>query len=350
MTVLPQTPALSLPKQPAGRITLAIILSLLAHAIALFAPLVNLPLREVPRPPILARLELLPKMDMQLRPPEIAAKPAPIKKKKFKPKQIPAPDPVKPEVRPDPQKSDEQPVGEPDIAAGPQQPAVVAVTEEVGTAHPTLPNARLTFAIYKGAGGFQVGESRHKLEIKDRHYTLTATTEPDGIARVFKDYRLMQTSHGTLTRQGIQPDRFSEDKSGSQGTQSLSADFDWDAKTLSFSGGNKAELFAQTQDILSFLYQFSQLSLQTEIVTISISNGKKLERYDFEVGAEELIDTRFGQLRTVKLRKMHVTGEEGTEIWLGIDYRLLPVKIRHIDRAGEISGEMLISEIYVADE
>lgn len=346
MTALPQTPA--------GRIALAIVLSLLVHAIVLFAPLVKFPPREAPRPPIIAKLELLPKITQFEPPPVITAKPALIKKEKSKPQSTPvAPVPVVAETvtQPDKRANENKPTEEPQLAPEPPLTAAVETAEETNPAHPLLPrHAQLSFAVYKGTGGFQVGEARHKLEITDHHYNLTATTETIGIASIFKTYQLVQTSRGILTKQGIRPEQYNEDKSDAQGKQSLSADFDWENHTLSLSGGNKTELTAQTQDVLSFLYQFSQLSLATEIVPLSISNGKKLEHYDFEVGAEELIDTRLGQLRTVKLRKIHATGMEGTEIWLGLDYRLLPVKIRQIDRAGEIAGEMLISEIRIADE
>ena len=81
-----------------------------------------------------------------------------------------------------------------------------------------------------------------------------------------------------------------------------------------------------------------------------ISNGKKLEHYEFSVSEDEMIQTRLGKLRALPIHKIHAAGEEGQVIWLGMEYRMLPVKIRQIDRAGEISGEMVISEIRVADE
>lgn len=354
MIVLPQTPA--------ARITLAIFLSLLAHAIALFAPLIKIPPRKVPLPPIIAKLEPLPRIATKLEPaPEIAAKPAPVKKEKTKPQPAPVAPQIRPQpepavavaesaVQPDTQPSEKQQMEEPQITPEPQPPTAVEVAEKTNPAHPLPRLAQLNFAVYKGMSGFRVGEAQHKLEIADHHYNLAATIETIGIASIFKSYQLVHTSRGILTKQGLRPEHFSEDKSDAHGKQSLSANFDWENHTLSFSGGNKAELPTPAQDILSFLYQFSQVSLATEIVPLSVSNGKKLEYYEFEVGAEEVIDTRLGQLRTLKLRKLHIAGEEGTEIWLGLDYRLLPVKIRQIDRAGEISGEMIISEIGVADE
>jgi len=63
-----------------------------------------------------------------------------------------------------------------------------------------------------------------------------------------------------------------------------------------------------------------------------------------------MIQTQLGRLRALPLHKVHAQGEEGLDIWLGLEYRLLPVKLRMFDRKGQIAGEMVISEIRVADE
>ncbi|HEX5363397.1 MAG TPA: DUF3108 domain-containing protein, partial [Gallionella sp.] len=104
------------------------------------------------------------------------------------------------------------------------------------------------------------------------------------------------------------------------------------------------------QDMASFLYQLSQLPLDAGVIPIYISNGKKLERYELAVGAEEYIQTDFGRLRALPLHKIHGSNEEGLDIWLGLEYRLLPIKIRQTDREGHTAGEMVVSDIRVADE
>src|SRR5690606_7357788 len=117
----------------------------------------------------------------------------------------------------------------------------------------------------------------------------------------------------------------------------------WEEKTLSLSNGGSVALPEQAQDIVSFLYQLSQIPLDRDTIPMHISNGKKLERYELSVGAEEMIQTRIGWLRALPLRKIRLQGEEGLDIWLGLEYRLLPVKIRMIDRAGKIAGELVVS-------
>lgn len=171
-----------------------------------------------------------------------------------------------------------------------------------------------------------------------------------GLASFFKSFELNQQSSGTLTAHGLRPSEYGETKNTSKGKETLDAKFAWEEKSLFFSNGSNTRLPEQAQDIISFMYQLSQLPLDKDTIPIYISNGKKLERYELAVGEEEMIQTAIGRLRALPLRKIHAQGEEGLDIWLGMEYRLLPVKIRQIDRAGQIAGEMVISEIRVSDE
>ena len=327
---------IALPRTSTGRIALAIALSALVHAIALFAPLVKLPPGQAPLPPLTAKLEPLPK---------IAAKPKP----------RPQPAPVIPkETPPDNQPTESIQTEEPQIDADQQSVAVDEpaneAAEEAQPAHPLPKHAQLTFIAYKGTD-LEVGEMRHRLDIgNDRSYTLRVGMNTTGLASIFKTYESNQQSSGVLIAQGLRPNEFSETRNTSKSKESSAAKFAWEAKVLSFSGGHSMPLPEQTQDIISFLYQLSQLALDKSVIPMYISNGKKLERYELAVGEEEMIQTRLGRLRALPLRKIHAQGEEGLDIWLGLEYRLLPVKIRQIDRTGQIAGEMVISEIRVADE
>lgn len=342
---------IALPRTSIGRIALAIAVSALVHAIALLAPLVKLPPGEKLLPPLTARLEPLPR---------IAAAPAPVKKSR--PRLQPAPlvpllaqtndKPTEDAPTKEPQIAPEYhpPVANETVDGAADQAAIDKTVEEAPPARPLPKHAQLTFIAYKGTD-FQIGEARHRLEIgEDKNYTLTVVMNTTGLASIFKTFESNQQSHGTLTVQGLRPDNFSEVKNTSKGRETLEAKFDWKEKTLSFSNGSAIPLPEQTQDIVSFMYQLSQLPMTQGALPLYISNGKKLERYEMVVGEEENIQTRLGRLRTLPLHKVHAPGEEGVVIWLGIEYRLLPVKIRHIDRNGQIAGEMIVSDIRVADE
>lgn len=329
------------PQSPVARISLAIGLSLLLHAIAMFAPLIDLPRAEVPLPPLTARLEPLPKI-------------APVPPKQPRPKRTE----TKPlDTRPEAPQGITAEEEAPQIDEEPQPPAdETEVTQsesaEEVPAKPVLPkHARLTFSAYQGDGGMKLGEAIHRLEIEQGQYVLETVTQTTGLASIFKTYLLTQTSRGLVDAQGLRPQAYREEKKLARGNQSLSATFDWEGRRLLFSNGGDAVLPEQGQDIVSFLYQLSQLPMSgRNVLPLHISNGKKLEYYELEVGAEEEIATPLGKLRALPLRKIHAKGEEGLDVWLGLEYRLLPVKVRQIDRSGKTAGEMVISEILVSDE
>lgn len=325
-----------IPQSSSARISLAIALSLLLHAIAMFAPMIELPKTEAPLPPLTAKLEPLPK---------IAAQPAAPKK--------PKPKRVEPPSQPaDAPAQEAQNAEEPQIDAEPQPPEEKTPAEEAPAqpAHPLPRHAQLTFAAHQGEGGLQLGEVVHRLDVEQGQYILQTVTQTTGLASIVKSYLLTQTSRGQIDAQGLQPLSYSEEKKVSGNKLGLSAEFDWPGRKLHFSHGGETSLPEHAQDIVSFLYQLSQQPLDKGVVPMYISNGKKLEYYELEVGEEEIIQSDLGKLRALPLRKIHGPGEEGLDIWLGLEYRLLPIKVRQIDRSGKTAGEVVISEIRVSDE
>lgn len=324
---------IALPRKSARRIALAAALSLLAHVLALWLPEVSLPHDEPPLPPLAGKLEPLP---------QLAAKRHP------KPKPKPAP-----QVNPEPAPVAET-IANNEAASAVEAAPVVEPTpppaEEPKPAHPLPKHARLTFLVYKGLDRFQIGTVKQELEISGEEYTLKATTQTVGIARMFKNYQLIQTSSGKADRHGLVPSIFEEDKLNDGAKEIIKATFDWPSQKILFSHGGSTDLPTGAQDMLSIFYNLSQLPLSGDTVQLIVSNGKKLERYNFEIAAGEEITTSLGKLQTVHLVKQHAKGEGGFEIWLGMEYRLLPVKYRLIEPSGEVSGEIEISDIRVADE
>jgi hypothetical protein len=208
--------------------------------------------------------------------------------------------------------------------------------------------ARLTFAISTGKG-FLVGEAVHTLEIDEGRYQLQAVTRTIGLARLFKSYTLTQNSSGSYGRAGLVPEQFMEERKDGSGTKRTTAQFDHATQFARFSSDREVALPPGTQDILSILYQFPPLQ-GVEIAAVSVSNGKKIEKYEFEIVADEEIETALGTLLTVRMSKLHSPNQEGLEIWLAREYRLFPVKMRFIEKNGEITGEAVITDIRVSEE
>lgn len=382
---------------PTSRIIFAIALSVLLHSVVLWLFQVELPNSEVLLPPLTAKLEAMPP---QADEPNSEAEPAsPPTETDSKVTTIPEPvlTPVieaasdvaatpEPELIPATEAASAvAAIPEPEsvpateaisavaatsnpasipaveaasaVAAVPEPESIPAIKAasavakvDEPVAHPLPKQAQLKFAVYLGQDHFQIGEITHRLEISEDKYILKGETQTTGLARLFKSYQLIQTSHGKIGNFGLQPEGYEEEQNASSGKQKTNAVFNRAGNKLHFSHGGETELPSDAQDILSFLYQLSQLPLHNKIVSIAITTAKKLEKYELEIGTEEEITTPMGKLRALPLRRLHSQGGDGMEVWLGLEYRLLPIKFRQIKSSGGMILEVVISDIRVADE
>jgi hypothetical protein len=306
-------------RPPARRLFIAIALSALIHAVILLTPKLQLPHKDLHLPPLNVRLELVPKR---------VDKPSP------KPQQAKL-------------------MGKKGVVPVSKKLVGTANTMqkmEKSTAPSLFPkHLQITFAVFNGAGLAKSGELRHQLDIDGDRYTLKAIKQAVGLAVLQNNEQLIQTSYGRLNEHGLQPDTFTHEIINKRDKQSLEATFDRKAQRLIFSNGVSAVLSDDSQDILSFMYQLSQLSMQREIIPLPISDSSHLEQTRIEIYAEEEISTPLGNLRTLHLRKMHVNGEAYFEIWLGLEYRLFPVKFRQVNGLDKVTEEFVISDIRAED-
>ena len=340
------------------RLIAALVVSLIVHAIFLWLPDVELPSISPELPPLMAKLE---PVSRQARAPVI-------KKPRSKP-----PTPVPVEQPPVVEKTAiEEVIAEssvvaassvaeaenlaalvtevPDVASAVIAASSVAETTPAAPPRPPLPkHARLRFEVKLGSDGMVIGETIHTLEFDDGQYKLDSTTQTIGLARIVKSFTLKQSSWGVSDGQMLSPRKFTEDKTDENGTKSYQATFDRDKNKLIFGNAKEVDLLPDTQDMLSILYQFPPLPAAGDVLPISVTNGRNLYQYRFEVTTDETLITRMGKLHTVHFRKIQSADKEGLEIWFSQEYRLLPVKVRHIEPGGKVGGEAIITEIRLSD-
>lgn len=346
---------------PLHRIVFAIGISLLLHGLALWGPSIHLPRSKSSLTTLTARLEALPaaapvkfkqkpkqKRKAKPIPQKIAPEetPKPIPEPIPEPISEPAPEPIA-ELAAQPEAS---PPDTPLAASAPGETESLASEAEKAVERPPLPrHAQLTFAINKGTSHFRVGEAIHTLEIENGRYMLKAVTRTVGLVKLFKSYELNQYSNGSYGKYGLQPELFTDQHKDRLGTQQNVVELDRTEQRARFSRGGEVPLPPDTQDILSVMYQFPPVK-GVEIASVHVSNGRKIEQYEFEIATEEEVDTSIGKLLAVRLRKIHAPNEEGLEIWLAREYRLFPVKMRFIERNGEVAAEAVITDIRVSEE
>lgn len=337
----------------------AALVSLAAHAALLAGSWLTPPADPEPLPPLIARLEPLP------APATPAAKPPPAPRRPAaaaaRPTQIPAPAAVEPavSVAPDPA---------PGAAPAPETAAAPAAPEPVVTASaapavfrmpdaPPLPSfprkGQITYLLTLGPEQTPVGRTVQTWDFDGDRYKLGSQSESTGLIEMFRPHRYHYLSQGTLSEQGLRPERFlASVKRGSRNEESIAV-FDWDAQRVRLGRLPQqatVELPAGSQDVISFMYQLALTPPGPGRIRIPFTRGVRIDLADFDVLAQESIDTPLGRLRTIPVVQVRMPNTETLAVWLATDYRNLPVRIRFFNRDGEVSGEQLVNAIKVSDQ
>lgn len=177
--------------------------------------------------------------------------------------------------------------------------------------------------------GLHVALIHETFERKDKTYRIVAETHAAGLLALVQKESIRSASSGAVTRHGLRPDRF--EASRGDPARTVSAEFDWHAERLimRFNGRTEtAALAAGTQDRLSVMYQFMFAPLdKLKQLVFAMTNGQKVERYRYSIGAGGELDTALGRLATLHLVKERAPGENGVEIWVAPQHNFLPVRV-----------------------
>ena len=225
------------------------------------------------------------------------------------------------------------------------QPPENIAPEEIAEQQPNESNTVLNentyqyvetdFDVRTEADGSVKGFAKITHEVVDGHlYNLNFVIEPKGVFALFVS-NLVQTSKGILTNSGLQPNTYSY-QYGDKTEKTRTAQFDWVNKKLELitaKGSKIEELPEDTQDLLSFMYQFMYVPPLNRM-QINIANGKKLTLYGYAFEGEEDLSLPSGEFRTNHIVHTGNDADEKTELWLAIDYQHIPVKIVKTEKEG----------------
>lgn len=324
---------------------IAFAASLGMHGLVLFGPELDLSIVNEP-PPLVVELQPLakpvPPVELPAKPAAktVAAKRRPLSRKASappaRPAAVDAPDSPAVLDTPGPQPEAaavaETPVGLPTEPTGEQEPAVPSPLAMPSPVESPLPaRGRIRYRVDRGDQGFQIGSSVHEWEVIDGAYRITAVTETTGLVAVFRPLRVELESRGRMTVAGLVPEHFVTRQPGRDTGEQT--EFDWAQMQLRMPGRPAQTLSWGAQDLLSFNYQLGLIDNLASGSRLGIVTGKKYAAYRLEVVGDEDIETPAGTFRCLHLR---VPGVATTELWLAYDRHLLPVKIQHTDRRGDV--------------
>ncbi|WP_153115332.1 DUF3108 domain-containing protein [Rhodocyclus tenuis] len=328
----------------------AFVASLGAHALALFLPDVDL--STAPSPPT-----LVAEIEPVAAPARVAPPARSTPRKRHSPAKPAVPTPAAP-----------LPAGVAQLTAAAGEAAAPVATEESHDGAASVPGddastssqgaeatadavanrlpaeGTISYRVYRGTRGLEVGHSTHTWRIADGAYRISALTETSGLAAFFKPLQIALESRGLFDAAGYHPESFAVRRNGAETRER--ADFDWSAGTVRV-GDRPAEALADgAQDLLSFHYQLAFLPQLAGVNVMPIATGKKFERYRLEAVGDEEIETPAGRFQTLHVR---APGDNTTDLWLARERWLLPVKIRYTDRHGD-SFEELADVIHTSSD
>ncbi len=230
-----------------------------------------------------------------------------------------------------------QPIVKPESIEDESQQVEQAVDIGLVVNENAYPYVETDFDVRTEVDGGSVGKATIVYNLTEgNHYQLNWLTTGTGLAALmFPD--LLQTSEGLLTKSGLQPVKYLY-QFGNKTEKTRTANFDWQAKNVvmqTSKGIKREELPEGTQDLISFMYQFMYVT-PLQNMQIPIATGKKLSTYEYNFEGEENFNSSLGELKAIHITYSGSDSDEKTELWLAIDYQYLPVKIRKIERNGNV--------------
>lgn len=353
-----------MPQSPALRLTMAACVSIMAHvgvmsggwlrAPEMRASTIPLQASLVRAEPVAAPVAIIEPARKSLR----AQSNTRIRKPAHRNERAAAPSPVMADRAQDSAAGEAESFAE--AAEAPAVPRGPALAEAAPPSEPSaatpvqmLPRkGRISYVAYYGEG-FAVGKTVQSWEVHEAHYKLGSVSETVGIVELFRSQRHVYLSEGHFTTAGLRPEKFFMSRTRRGRTEAAQATFDWKGGMMKLGrvpDQRDAVLAPESQDIVSFMYQLALVPPRQGRMRLPVTNGSRFETYDLDVLEEERIETPLGVLRALPVKQVPRPGSESIEVWLAIDYRHLPVKIRFFDRDGKPVGEQIVNDIQISDE
>ena len=180
-------------------------------------------------------------------------------------------------------------------------------------------------------------------------YEINGSMEAVGVFTMFLEGRIMQQSRGTITPEGLRPERFTESRPGAL-EEGLA--FDWTKRRMTFTRRDESRegpLTDNTVDWLSMIFQLAHMPpASSDKFDLRVFTQRKLYVFTLESLGVETIELPIGRVRALHLRHQGTSGNEAVDVWLGIEQEYLPVKMRYPVARNRFMVEQLATSVSAA--
>jgi hypothetical protein len=163
-------------------------------------------------------------------------------------------------------------------------------------------------------------------------YELRLVAEPRGLAALIRYGDVVEESHFRLSdERQIRPVDYRFNDGTRKGKRNSSIFFDWAEATAqsTYKGVDATHaLIGSETDRLLLQWQLAR-DLQHDQLkdAYRLIERNAIKEYTIEVVGDELLSTKVGQMRTVKLRRQRTGSSRATLVWAAVEHNFLPVKM-----------------------
>ncbi len=206
----------------------------------------------------------------------------------------------------------------------------------VSTAAAALPT-EITAEYRLTNNGLTIGRVNETFVRRGDTYTIQSVTRSDGVLKIIYDDQITLESSGRVVPSGLQPLQFGQ-RRARDSSRDIKATFDWDKGVMHSIVDGKltdVQLPADTQDRISVMYQFMNLTKRGDTVVMPMSNGRKVEFYTYRFVGEAKLNTPAGEFETLQYERVISEPDENrASVWLAKDRFNLPVRVVFDDPKG----------------
>jgi hypothetical protein len=164
--------------------------------------------------------------------------------------------------------------------------------------------------------GLTIGRVHESYVREGDRYQIQSVSRSEGALKLFFDEQITLQSTGRVVDYGLKPLSFDERRTR-EPKRDVSA------------------LPPATQDRLSMMYQFMHVRPSQGPMTMSMSNGRKIERYTYRLVGEPRIGTPAGEFDTLHFERVtSQPNDRHVEVWLAKAHHNFPVRVLFDDPRG----------------
>lgn len=202
-------------------------------------------------------------------------------------------------------------------------------------------HVEIEFDILSGPDRESIGSGRHRYVSDDDYYSVSVEKVSKNGEGTLGDAWKMEVS-GRIGGQGLSPVLFQMQGEVSERLMALKEGFVGVHKQAT-NTIRKGRIRDGILDRQSLLYHFMFHPPELTGGDVMLTDGVNLELFSYRVAGVEVLDTTaLGSVQTLKLALSTRESGETIEFWLVPGSHHLPVKIRHVDRHGVVTEQIVV--------